>query len=74
VKTDDTHPFFISDQGSKEPSTVIKIYSPKMFDEGIVTGETLQFKIPKNFDGDITYYCVPHWEDMAKTLVIASCD
>jgi len=51
------HPFFISDQGRLTAST-FTIASTGTFSEGIPRGGFLEFQLPLNFTGSLTYYCV----------------
>jgi hypothetical protein len=63
-----THPFFISDNGRVTASS-FTISSTKAFNAGIVNGESLEFQLPSDFVGTLTYYCVPH-EEMTNTFRI----
>ena len=53
------HPFFISDQGRVTAST-FAVTSTGTFNTGILSGGSLEFQIPLNFSGSLTYYCVVH--------------
>jgi hypothetical protein len=63
-----THPFFISNNGRVSAST-FTISSTKAYNTGIVGSESLEFQLPSNFTGALTYYCVPH-EEMTNTFKI----
>jgi plastocyanin len=65
------HPFFISDQGRLTASSSFDITSRKAYNTGIKVGESLEFQLPLDFSGTLTYYCVPHAE-MTKTFKVAS--
>jgi hypothetical protein len=66
-----THPFFISDNGRMTTSTTFTTSSTSAFNTGIIDGGSLQFQLPSNFAGILTYYCVPH-EEMTNTFRIFS--
>jgi hypothetical protein len=68
---ENTHPFFISNQGPLTAST-FPITSTATFNTGITAGGSLEFQIPSNFVGDLTYYCVLHASIMVKTFTISS--
>ena len=57
---DASHPFFISDGGRRESST-FDIVSEGSPTSGLSsTVPSLEFTLPADFDGTLTYYCVPH--------------
>lgn len=68
---DDNHPFFISDQGRLTASSSFDITSTKAYNTGIKAGESLNFELPSDFSGTLTYYCVPHTQ-MTNTFKVAS--
>jgi hypothetical protein len=51
------HPFFISDQG-RLPASNLTITSGGSFNTGIPEKGSLEFVLPPNFTGTLTYYCV----------------
>jgi hypothetical protein len=65
------HPFFISDLGRETASSSFVITSTKAYNTGIKVGESLEFQLPSNFSGTLTYYCVPH-DEMTNTFNVAS--
>jgi hypothetical protein len=64
------HPFFISDLGRVTASSSFVITSTKAYNTGIEVGESLEFQLPLDFAGTLTYYCVPH-DVMTKTFKVA---
>jgi hypothetical protein len=66
----DDHPFFVSDQGRLTASS-FDITSTKAYNTGIKVDESLEFQLPSDFSGTLTYYCVPH-DIMTNTFKVAS--
>jgi hypothetical protein len=64
------HPFFISDRGRLTAST-FTIKSTGTFTEGIPRDGSLEFQLPPNFTGNLTYYCVLH-TNMTNTFNISN--
>jgi hypothetical protein len=70
-KPDNDHPFFVSDRGVLAEST-FTIKSQSTFQTGINAGRSLEFQLPSDFEGDLTYYCVPHNTTMVGAFNISS--